>query len=360
VNILSLIVVSILYGFGIILLYISYLSKKKEDRGAYINNISNSIIFIISITLNLIIVNFLEFSNIDFIIFPFDVFMLIFILIFLPLFYISIYREKKSIQLRYSENPTYSFSTTKELPLKYDFYRKLTHLVVLAIVFFYFTIGFWVQNIFLNILDFFPDIISDLFLSIYNIEGDKMIFTQYLVVFLVGISLVGFLTADFTRILRPELYPLKPVNKLLREKELGSRLGPHISMAIGCFSIIILYGLFQPIGPIVICSSMTMAIFGDITANLIGRLVGKKKIKNSKKTYEGLVAGILMAFFSGIISLIFLNEFYSISPLYFLVSPSIGASIFGLIDYFNFEIDDNLTNNFLISTILFFISFAII
>lgn len=359
-NILSLIIVGILYVFGIVMLYISYLSKKEEDRGAYINNLSNSIIFLISITLNLVIVNFLEFSKIDFIIFPFDVFMLIFILIFLPLFYISIYREKKTSQLTHSENMVYSFSSTKELPLKYDFYRKLTHLIVLAIVFFYFTIGFWVQNIFLNILVYFPDIISDLFLSIYNIEGDKMIFTQYLVVFLVGISLIGFLTADFTRILRPELYPLKPINKLLREKELGSRLGPHISMAIGCFSIIILYGLFQPIGPIVICSSMTMAIFGDISANLIGRVFGNKKIKNSKKTYEGLFAGIIMAFISGIICLIFLKEFYSISPLYLIISPSIGALIFGVIDYFNFEIDDNLTNNFFISTILFFISFAII
>lgn len=359
-NILSLFIVSILYFFGIILLYISYLSKKNDERGAYINNIFNSIIFLVSITLNLIIVNFFHFSNIDFIIFPFDVFMLIFILIFLPLFYLSIYREKKILTLRSTYNPTEYFSTSKQLPIKYELYRKLTHLVVLAIVFFYFTLGFWVKNIFLNILEYFPDIISDLFLSIYNIEGDKMIFTQYLVVFLVGISLIGFFTADFTRILKPKLYPLKSVNKLLREKELGLRIGPHISMAIGCFSIIILYGLFQPIGPIVICSSMTMALFGDITANLFGRTVGKRRIRKSKKTFEGLIAGIMMAFISGIICLLFLNEFYSISLLYMIIGPSIGALIFGLIDYLNLEIDDNLTNNFFLSTVLFFISIFII
>jgi len=359
-NILSLIIVIILYIYGINLLYISYLAKRNEERGAYINNIFNSIIFLMSITLNLIIVNILNVSNINFIIFPFDFFMLMFIILFLPLFYISIYREKKAIKLRANYNIETYYTKSKELPLKYELYRKLTHLVVLSIIFFYFTIGFWVQNFFLNILDYFPNIISDLFLSIYNIEGDKMIFTQYLVVCLVGISLIGFFTAEFIRILKPEVYPLKPVNKILREKELGLRVGPHISMAIGCFSIIILYGLFQPIGPIVICSSMTMAIFGDITANLFGRTLGKRIIKNSKKTYEGLIAGIIMAFVSGYICLLFLNEFYTISPLYLIISPCVGALIFGLIDYLNLEIDDNLTNNFFLSTILFFVSFFII
>lgn len=359
-NILSLVIVSILYVFGVFLLYISYLSKKKGDKGAYINNIFNSIIFLVSITVNLIIVYLFHFSNIDFIIFPFDVFILVFILFFFPIFYLSVYREKKNITSRLPYNPKNHYPLFKELPLKYELYRKLTHLIVLGIIFFYFTLGFWVQNFFLNILDFFPEIISDLFLSFYNIEGDKMIFTQYLVVFLVSITLISFFTADFTRILKPELYPLKPINKILRKKELGLRFGPHISMAIGCFSIIILYGLFQPIGPIVICSSMTMAIFGDITANLIGRTIGKKTIRDTKKTYEGLIAGIVAAFISGIISLLFLNEFYSISLIFLIIGPSIGSLIVGIIDYLSLEIDDNLTNNFFLSTILFFISLLIL
>ena len=358
-NILSSIIVSILYAYGIILLYISYLSKKNKDNGAFINNIFNSFIFLFSITLNLFIVNFFNFSNISFIIFPFDFFMLLFIIIFLPLFYLSVYREKRSIYRSSNSVPDKFYSLNKELPLRYELYRKLTHLIVLSIFFFYFTLGFWVQNFFLNILNSLPNIFSDLFLSIYNIEVDKMIFTQYLVVFLVGISLIGFFTAEYTRILKPELYPLKPVNKILREKELGMRIGPHISMGIGCFSIIILYGLFQPLGPIVICSSMTMAIFGDIAANLIGRTLGKRHIRNSKKTYEGLVAGIVVSFISGLISLIFLNSFFSISLLYLILSPIIGSLILGLIDYLDLEIDDNLTNNFFLSTILFFISLII-
>ncbi len=255
----------------------------------------------------------------------------------------------------------YEPSPLKILPLKYDFYRKLTHLVVLAIILFYFTLGFLVKNFFVYLLNFFPEFFSDLFFSIYTIEKNPMIFTQYLVVFLVSISLIGLLTADFVRILKPEIYPLKPVNQILREKELHMRLGPQISMAVGCFSIIILYGLFQPIGPFVICTSMTMAIFGDIASNLIGRTVGDKYkyIRSTNKTYIGLFAGMIIAFLSGIIILIILSEFYEISPLGFLVLPLIGSAIIGILDYLDLEIDDNLTYIFILSTVLFFITILI-
>ncbi|MFX0004108.1 MAG: phosphatidate cytidylyltransferase [Candidatus Hodarchaeota archaeon] len=187
-----------------------------------------------------------------------------------------------------------------------------------------------------------------------------MIFSQKLVVFLVLISLIGLLTADFTRILTPNLYPLKPVNQILREKELHLRLGPHISMSIGCFSIILLYGAIQPLGPVIICTSMVMSIFGDITANLTGRTIGGKKIRKTNKTYEGLIGGIFAAFVSGIIVLFILRDYYSFSITGLLIIPFIGMIIIGIIDYLDLEIDDNLTFNFLVSTILFFISILIL
>ncbi|NVM43569.1 MAG: phosphatidate cytidylyltransferase [Candidatus Lokiarchaeota archaeon] len=245
---------------------------------------------------------------------------------------------------------------TEELPFKYELYRKLTHLVVLGITFFYFTLGFLVQNIFVYILDFFPSIISDFFFSIYNMEENKMIFTQYLVVFLVGASLIGLMTADFTRILKPKLYPLKSVNRILRKKERHLRLGPHISMGIGCFSIILLYGPFQPIGPFSICISMTMSIFGDMTANLIGRKFGRSKIRTTKKTYEGLFAGMSVAYISGIITLLFLNQLYKINLLTLILLPLIGTMIMGILDFLDLDVDDNLSYNFVITTVLFFIS----
>jgi len=288
--------------------------------------------------------------------------MITFIIFFLPLFYYSIYREKRIVKKDLKEKPwKEDFSLFSEvLPFKYELYRKLTHLVVLGIVFFYFTLGFLVQNIFVYVLEFFPNIISEIFFSIYNIEVNKMIFTQYLVVFLVGVSLLGMLSADFIRILRPDLYPLKPVNRILRKKERHMRLGPHISMGIGCFSIIILYGMFQPIGPLVICTSMTMSIFADMTANLVGKKFGRKNIRNTKKTYEGLFAGMGVAYISGIITLLLLRQVYMLKPVSLILIPLVGAVIIGLLDFLDLEVDDNLSYNFIVSTVLFFISILIL
>ena len=138
------------------------------------------------------------------------------------------------------------------------------------------------------------------------------------------------------------------------------RLGPHISMAVGCFSITILFGLFQPIGPLIICTSMTMAIFGDIASNLIGRTFGHKKIRNTKKTYEGLFAGIIVAFISGIILLSLLSVFFTVSLSRLFLFPLIRAVIIGILDYSDIEVDDNLSFTFSVSTILFYLSIIIV
>jgi len=286
--------------------------------------------------------------------------MIIFIIFFLPHFLLSVNREKRKVRLEEKHTEEENSNLTEDLPFKYEIYRKLTHLVVLGIAFFYFTLGFLVQNIFIYILELFPNIVSEFFFSIYNIEANKMIFTQYLVVFLVGVSLIGLLTADFIRILKPNLYPLKPVNRILRKKERQMRLGPHISMGIGCFSIIIIYGPFQPIGPIIICISMTMSIFGDMAANLVGRKFGKSKIRNTKKTYEGLIAGMSIAYISGIITLLFINQIYPINLFSLIILPTIGTFLIGFIDFLDLDVDDNLSYNFMLSTTLFVISLFIL
>jgi dolichol kinase len=268
--------------------------------------------------------------------------MLILIIFFLPLFYIFIFREKHRVRKRKKANDKIELQSFTELPLKYDIYRKLTHFVVLGIIFFYFSLGLLLQNLFISMG--------------WNI----MIFSQNLVVFLVMTSLIGLLTADFVRILKPEFYPLKPVNQILREKELHMRLGPHISMSIGCFSIILIYGVIQPIGPVIICTSMAMSIFGDATANIVGRTIGRRKIRNILKTYEGLIGGMVAAFLSGVIVLIILKNHYRFNIPGLLLIPLIGTILIGLIDYLDLEIDDNLTFNFSVSTILFFSSFLIL
>lgn len=359
-DLLSYLIVGVFYLYGSILLYITYLTKKKGEKGAYYNNLVNSLILIMAISINLIIINLLQVTTLDFLIFPFDLLLLSFIGVFLPFFYIFIRREKRRsriVKLKMNQDEDNSF---KKLPLKYEIYRKLTHLVVLGIIFFYFTLGFLVQHLFVYLFELLPSFLSDLFFSVYNNIANQMIFTQYLVVCLVGISLIGFFTAEIIRILKPDYYPLKPIYKILREKERHMRFGPHISMGIGCFSIIVIYGLIQPIGPLIICTSMSMAIFGDMTANLFGRTFGRKKIRNTTKTYEGLIAGIITAFISGIIVLVLLNGLYYLNLQGILLLPFIGALIVGILDYLDLEVDDNLTYNFVISSILFFCALLII
>ncbi len=348
-NITSVIILFFLYSYSLILLYITYLTKKKGDKGAFINNAANSIVLITSITINLVLIHVINPIRVHFVAFPFDLLMVCFILLYIPLYTLLVLKEKRKVS-RGMGSLEEIRPRARDLPLKYDIYRKLTHFVVLGIIFFYFTLGFLIQNFFVYILDFLPDF----FIRMFDLGDNVMIFTQYLVLFLVGASLIGLLTADFTRILTPKYYPLKIVNLLLKKKELHMRLGPHISMSIGCFSIILLYGFIQPIGPLIICSSMVMAVLGDTSSNLIGRLIGKKKIRTTNKTYEGLFAGIIVAFISGFIVLLSLKDFYFPKNQGLFFIPFIGAIIIGLVDYFDLEIDDNLSYIFILSTVLFF------
>jgi dolichol kinase len=291
--------------------------------------------------------------------------MILFFPFFLLIFSLLVLREKKMLTKTNDPIEASIQAASNELPLKYEIYRKIAHLVVIGIILFYFTLGSWIKDLIIDLIKSLPSGISNLFSSIFLNGQQNMIFNQYLVIFLVAISLFGLLTADFIRILKPKLYPLKPVNQILRKKELHMRLGPQISMAIGCFSIIILYGLYQPIGPIVISTSMLMSIFGDITSNLVGRTLGKHKIhplgkRKSNKTYTGLFAGIIISFFSGLLILLILKAYFLFNIAGLLLLPLTGALIIGILDYLDLEIDDNLTYPFISSTILFFLSFLFI
>jgi len=344
-----------MYFYGGLLLYITYLAKKEGEKGACINNLFITLVFIIALTSYLFIIYNINPLGHDFVAFPFDILIIFFIFIFIPLFFLLVFREKMRIRGKKLINGKIK-PYKSELPLKFEIYRKLTHLIVLGIILFYFTLGFLIQDFFVYFLEVFPQFQT----KMAYITGDTMIFTQNLVIFLVGISLIGLLTADFIRILKPKYYPLKPINQLLREKELYMRLGPQISMSVSCFSTIILFGYIQPLGPLIICTSMTMAIFGDIASNLIGKYIGKKKIRSTNKTYEGLYAGIITAFISGIILLLLLRNFYVQNIFFLILIPFIGALIIGLIDYLDLEIDDNLSYNFTLSIILFFISLFLV
>ena len=155
-----------MYVYGLIILYITYLAKKKGEQGAFINNLINAFVFIASITINIVLINIFNLPNKEFIEFPFNIIIIGFILIFLPIFYLFISREKQRLKNRKIRYVHIELPAITQFPLKYDIYRKLTHFVVLGVILLYFTSGFLNQNF---------------------------------VVFLVGISLIGLLTADIIR-----------------------------------------------------------------------------------------------------------------------------------------------------------------
>ena len=133
---LTFIIICFFYLSCFFLCYVAYLAKKRNEFGAFVNNFANSLVLIVAITINLIIVNYLEISNIHFIVFPFDILIIFFIIIFTPIFGFFTIREKKknlkNKRKNYKSNPKPEF-----LPLKYDIYRKLAHLVVLGIILFH-------------------------------------------------------------------------------------------------------------------------------------------------------------------------------------------------------------------------------
>ena len=146
-NITSVIIICFLYFYCLILLYITYLTKMKGDKGSFINNAANSIVLIISITINLVLIHIINPFSTQFVPFPFDLLMLCFILLYLPLYTLLVLKEKRKVR-REKESLKEIRHRTKDLPLKYDIYRKLTHLVVLGIIFFYFTLGFFNSKFF--------------------------------------------------------------------------------------------------------------------------------------------------------------------------------------------------------------------
>ena len=77
------------------MLYVSFLARKKGERSSFIDNFANSLVLIISISISLLLVSYLNPSNVNFIVFPFDLLMVIFVLVFFPLFSLLIYREKR-------------------------------------------------------------------------------------------------------------------------------------------------------------------------------------------------------------------------------------------------------------------------
>jgi dolichol kinase len=119
---------------------------------------------------------------------------------------------------------------------------------------------------------------------------------------------------------------------MIRPKEINAA-GPQIYIMVGFIFSYMLY-LLGFIAIRVYFAGILIATLSDAAAALIGRGLGKHKVKcpnSSEKTIEGFIAGVVLSY---IIGLIFVGPIYAI----------IGAIIFFLTDYFPTVTADNILN----------------
>ncbi|GAB4310592.1 MAG: hypothetical protein Kow0069_10860 [Promethearchaeota archaeon] len=267
--------------------------------------------------------------------YPLDVVVLMFLGIFVPAFAAWAYWESK--------NPHYDqYSRPPEgLTMRYEVYRKTTHFVVVGVFLLYFYFGPYFMAKFNEAMALTPQ-----FWGISNFGVPPRAFGQYFVVFWVSISFFGLTTADLVRILRPNAYPLKKVNRILRNDELKDKLGPHIAMSIGVLATVLTIG---PYAPKVACAAISIGIFGDAAANLVGKKIGRHSIRESK-TWEGLLGGAVVSFVSAMAFLIY-EELLTVSATGYAASRAAlvaisGTLVFVVVDVLSPSISDNLLNTF--------------
>ncbi len=337
---------------------LSFFSYKNNEMVAFTNNLVNSLALLIAIVISILRpINDPNFNPI--LIFPFDYFTILFMFPFFFTFHLLIYRERnrtkndknKLIKLKKDVNGL------RVLPLRYEIYRKLTHLVVICICFFYFIFGVLIKLLLFNVISILPDFMKNILSGVNITLLSDVDFTQYTIVFLTSISLLGLLTADYVRIIAPEDYPLKSINRILRQRELKTRIGPHITMAVGTISIIIIFGPLLNKGPLIVSLSIVMSSIGDSSANLLGITLGNHKIRGGKKSYEGLIGGILTSFISGVVFLFFIFQIFPslINPQQIFFIPLSVVLVIGIIDYLDLPVDDNLSFLLITSIIIYLI-----
>jgi dolichol kinase len=324
-------------GFYIFLGYNSY---RHDEVDAGRNNFANALVFGAALIFSL---GFSPFTPI--LPYPLDIITVVFFATFMLIFYFFMVREERDPNRR----PAYVFG--EKLSLKYDLYRKLSHFIVIGIFLIYFFLGPWMIELFNSWMALTPD-----FWNASQLEGPTSRYGQYTTMFFVGIAFIGLNLTDFVRIMRPEAYPLKAVNRILRDREKSTMLGPQVAFSIGCISVIMIIG---PYFPRVACAAMGISSFGDAAANIIGRRWGKHKLRGPK-TWEGLLGGAAVSFLVSFLFLIYEPPLITLNVGVPAIVALAGTITFCFVDYFTPVISDNLLNAFLSASIMVITAFVLV
>ncbi|MHA1190837.1 MAG: hypothetical protein ACTSP9_00905 [Promethearchaeota archaeon] len=176
--------------------------------------------------------------------------------------------------------------------------------------------------------------------------GDPQAIVGLTMMILIG-SLVFAIMSDVFRILWGPEYSIFNfiTHSMLREKERNAA-GPHIYIMVGFILSFMLY-MMGVLHISAYFAGILIACLSDAAAALVGRILGKHKVKvrsKEMKSIEGFLAGIIVAYAIG---LIFVGPIYAI----------IGAAIFFFTDYYPTYTADNILNPILIPIgIQFFIA----
>ena len=207
--------------------------------------------------------------------------------------------------------------------LKSEFGRKMLHLFTSTIIFFFWSIG--------TLLESFG-ILKPFGLDIYSFSYWWIITIGFAFVFM-------FQVADLARLTKFYMLPkwAKKWYLSMRKEELET--------FIGSTPLVLSFVPFV-FAPFPIFASVALITTGaDAIACLIGKKIGTHNLKkNSKKTFEGFIAGGISTFLIVIIIMILYNRWISIDLVKILLMAVVATIIFLLIDYYTENVSDNILN----------------
>ncbi|MHA1681318.1 MAG: hypothetical protein ACTSUE_09935 [Promethearchaeota archaeon] len=328
-----------LFIIGFLFLLILY--KKNKERkisGAglpvsdeEIESLANPVAITVILFVTLIYTTFL--SEIPVMVTPLNIITLAWYGLFLLVFYRICRREK----MKYPE-PLKEDKEEEELELKFEIIRKITHFVIALILLMYVVLG----PLFIEFINLVMSWIP--FFGQNAINADPSQYGQYAVVFFLIISFLGLSTSEIVRVFFYNAYPLKAVKAIYRKKEIGAALGSHISLTVGCMSVIMIFG---PYYPDIVVASVSVSAIGDAAANIVGKKFGTHEFKTAfsrkRKTIEGLISAVIVSF---VLSFLFL--IYRFGPYSFLLA-FVAAGVIIVIDWLSIQVSDNLLNPVLTS-----------
>jgi dolichol kinase len=251
---------------------------------------------------------------------------------FIVLYVIKEKRDQKSIPSKEGVE-----DIQKIHPLDLEVSRKAFHITIIGILTCYLFVGELASNTLFGYLSTNWDIWH---ISINLAPPPELAGKAFSLFMIVAIFMLLILT-DFVRIYAPRYYPVKTISKVYREKEKNT-LGPHVLIAVGITFAVLFFS------PPIAMAVIAMAALGDAAATIVGVTVGKHKIHpQSKKTWEGCVAGVVVSFSTGFLCMIVLIGTFNFSAISAaLILNGVGALIFFVIDYYTprVPLTDNILN----------------